>query len=73
MAAGLPADIGNANVSNLLAAFDNRFWIAWIWLAGACGRILPWSGGGRRNLSQRIEERGPAEFRWRPGKPAQRD
>jgi len=36
----LPANIGNANVNDLLAAFDSGFWIAWIWLAGECGRIF---------------------------------
>src|SRR5205823_9666464 len=42
---------------------DNRFWIAWIWLAGACGRILPRTW--RRAQKSITKNRGARPCRFR--------
>jgi len=63
---GLPANIGNANVNDLLAAFGQRILdIAWIWLAGECGRIFPstWRQARRSITKNRGAPR--CRFRWR--------
>jgi len=62
---GLPASIGNANVNDLLEAFGQQILDRVDLARGRVRPNFPSTWRQARNLSQGIEERRAADFRWR--------